>query len=119
MLQPYKDKEKKMTDGIYAVSKMLGDVKFHRHQGIDSSVADQWKEHYTEDFLGEITWQLAESLGYERRISPQMAAHLNRNKDDSTERINEAAHEEMLRLLAEVEGLSDDEAKRLLADERE
>jgi amino acid adenylation domain-containing protein len=65
MLRPYKDQERKMTDGIYDVSKMLGDAKFHEHQNIDSGVADRWEKHYTEDFLGDVTWQVAESLGYE------------------------------------------------------
>jgi hypothetical protein len=65
MLQPYEDQEKKMTDGIYAVSKMLGDVKFHEHKNIDSGVADRWKQSYTEDFLGDISWKVAELLGYE------------------------------------------------------
>ena len=65
MLQPYKDKEKKMTDGVHTISKMLGDVKFHEHKNIDSQVADRWKEFYADDFLGDITWQVAETLGYE------------------------------------------------------
>jgi amino acid adenylation domain-containing protein/FkbH-like protein/non-ribosomal peptide synthase protein (TIGR01720 family)/FkbM family methyltransferase len=66
MLQPYKEKKQRMTDGIYAQSRMLGDVKFHEHQGINASTADSWKQYYSSDFLGNVTWQLAESLGYQR-----------------------------------------------------
>ena len=66
MVQPYKDKKKRMTDGIHKVSRMIGDVKFHEHKAIDSSTADRWKQHYTGDFLGDITWQIAEKFGYER-----------------------------------------------------
>jgi amino acid adenylation domain-containing protein/FkbH-like protein/non-ribosomal peptide synthase protein (TIGR01720 family)/FkbM family methyltransferase len=66
MLQPYKEKKQRMTDGIYAQSRMLGDVKFHEHQGINASTADSWKQYYTSDFLGDVTWRLAESLGYQR-----------------------------------------------------
>ncbi|MEH2351124.1 MAG: amino acid adenylation domain-containing protein [Nostoc sp.] len=66
MLQPYKEKKQRMTDGIYAQSRMVGDVKFHEHQSINPSTADSWKQYYTSDFLGDVTWRLAESLGYQR-----------------------------------------------------
>jgi hypothetical protein len=66
MMQPYLDKQSRMTDGIHPLSKMLGDVKFHEHAGVDSAVADRWKAQLSEDFLSEITWQIAESLGYEK-----------------------------------------------------
>jgi amino acid adenylation domain-containing protein len=66
MAQPYKDKKKKMTDGIHPESKMLGDVKFHTHKGVDRSVADRWAADYDEDFLGDITWKMAETLGYQQ-----------------------------------------------------
>ena len=66
MIQPYLEKQNRMTDGIHPLSKMLGDVKFHEHAEIDSSVAERWREHYREDFLSETTWQMAESLGYEK-----------------------------------------------------
>ncbi|GAX34041.1 non-ribosomal peptide synthetase [Nodularia sp. NIES-3585] len=66
MLQPYKEKKQRMTDGIYAQSRMVGDVKFHEHQGINPSTADSWKQDYNTDFLGDVTWRVAESLGYPR-----------------------------------------------------
>ncbi|MEQ8464527.1 amino acid adenylation domain-containing protein [Coleofasciculus sp. E1-EBD-02] len=66
MLHPYKEKKQRMTDGIYAQSRMLGDVKFHAYQGINPNTADSWQQYYTTDFLGDITWQLAQSLGYVR-----------------------------------------------------
>ena len=68
MAEPYADKEKRMTDGIYAVSKMLGDPKFHTHRQVDPNAAERWREQYTEDFIGEPTWQLAEQVGYSRPI---------------------------------------------------
>jgi thioesterase domain-containing protein len=64
-LRPYEDRKGRMTDGIHPESRMLGDVKFHEHQGIDAAVADRWKESGAADDLGEVTWQTAESLGYE------------------------------------------------------
>jgi amino acid adenylation domain-containing protein len=65
MLEPYKERERRMTDGIHPLAKMLGDVKFHQHQGIDAQVAERWREAYPEDFLGDVTWAMAERLGYE------------------------------------------------------
>jgi amino acid adenylation domain-containing protein len=65
LLQPYKDREKKMTDGIYPASTPMGDIKFHEHRGINPEVADRWKQVETDNFLGDITWQLARSLGYD------------------------------------------------------
>lgn len=66
MLQPYKEKTQRMTDGLHSVSRMLGDPKFHTHQEIDAKSAEKWLQDYTVDFLSEETWQITESLGYER-----------------------------------------------------
>ncbi len=68
MLQPYRDKQKKMTDGLHGVSIMRGDPKFHQYSGIDPEVADRWQADHDADFLGEITWDVAEKLGYPRRL---------------------------------------------------
>ncbi|HEX8145061.1 MAG TPA: sulfotransferase [Pyrinomonadaceae bacterium] len=65
MIEPYRDKERRMTDGIHPESKMHGDMKFHEHQGIDAATAERWKEKSRESELGEITLQLARRLGYE------------------------------------------------------
>ncbi len=66
MLALYEAKQKKrrMTDGLHAESKMLGDVKFHTHQGIDASVNERWRERYQNDFLGAMSWRMAQQLGY-------------------------------------------------------
>ncbi|HEY3570077.1 MAG TPA: amino acid adenylation domain-containing protein, partial [Thermoanaerobaculia bacterium] len=65
MAEPYKAKSARMTDGLHAESRMLGDVKFHQHQGVDTTVAERWREEYKEDFLGEPARELAGRLGYE------------------------------------------------------
>ncbi|MDX1999822.1 MAG: condensation domain-containing protein, partial [Thermoanaerobaculia bacterium] len=69
MARPYGDpaeaRSRRMTDGVHAESRMLGDVKFHQHQGVDADAADAWRHHYHHDFLSEGTWQLAELLGYD------------------------------------------------------
>jgi len=35
-------------------------------RGIDPKIAESWKEVMRDNFLGEVTWELAERLGYER-----------------------------------------------------
>jgi hypothetical protein len=65
MLQPYKDRERRMTDGIHAESRMLGDVKFHSYDRIDVRVGDRWKEEMFE-LSAKTTWEVAAAFGYER-----------------------------------------------------
>jgi amino acid adenylation domain-containing protein len=69
MLQPYKDGAQRMTDGIHAESRMLGDVKFHSYQGIEASVGEKWKEDADRYDLAEETQKVAALLGYERPVS--------------------------------------------------
>ncbi len=66
MAEPYLRRRERMTDGIHAESRMLGNVKFHEHAGIDRAVAERWREAYREDFLGAPTWAVAEALSYPR-----------------------------------------------------
>jgi amino acid adenylation domain-containing protein len=73
MLDPYAEKAQRMTDGIHQLSKMVGDVKFHEHAAIDPTVAESWKGEIGEDFLGEVTWRRAETLGYPRLSQPPSA----------------------------------------------
>ncbi|HEX4959375.1 MAG TPA: non-ribosomal peptide synthase/polyketide synthase, partial [Thermoanaerobaculia bacterium] len=65
MAEPYQPSSARMTDGPHAESRMLGDVKFHEHSGVDASVADRWRESVPESSLGEATRSLASELGYE------------------------------------------------------
>jgi acyl-CoA synthetase (AMP-forming)/AMP-acid ligase II/aryl carrier-like protein len=69
MLEPQQDKGKRMTDGLHKVSQMIGDMKFHQHQGITEGNANLWKTHYDHDFLCDETWALANSLGYTENIA--------------------------------------------------
>ncbi|HEX7181390.1 MAG TPA: amino acid adenylation domain-containing protein, partial [Thermoanaerobaculia bacterium] len=64
MALPYKAKSERMTDGIHAESRMLGDVKFHQHRDVDAAVAERWREELSEDSLGQPTRQTAAQLGY-------------------------------------------------------
>jgi len=64
MIRVYENTQSKMTDGIHPESKMLGDIKFFDHSGIEPRVIDRWKDNYKTGFLGDITLELAKSLGY-------------------------------------------------------
>ena len=64
MLQPYQEKQQRMTTGLHAEARMLGDVKFHSHKTIDATVADRWQAKGAETPLGDVTWAVAETLGY-------------------------------------------------------
>ena len=66
MLEPYKGKERRMTDGIHPLAKMVGDVKFHEHSRVDSSVADRWRSAFRGHRLGEETLAMAQAFGYGR-----------------------------------------------------
>jgi len=65
LAQPCKDVERRMTNGIYPASTPMGDIKFHEHGRTSPEVAERWKQVTTDDFLGDITWQVAISLGYD------------------------------------------------------
>ncbi|HYG61060.1 MAG TPA: condensation domain-containing protein, partial [Thermoanaerobaculia bacterium] len=74
MARPYENRERRMTDGIHAESRMLGDVKFHQHSGVDPAVAESWRGEEREDLLGDLTRQVAELLGYRRGYRRESAA---------------------------------------------
>jgi amino acid adenylation domain-containing protein len=77
MADPYQEKRARMTDGLHEQGRMLGDVKFHEHRGVDVEAAERWRQVYTADFLGEPTWETAAGFGYERRtpgITPAVRA---------------------------------------------
>jgi acyl carrier protein len=64
MLQPYKDKNQRMTDGVTATSMMSGDLKFHLHQGIDPEAANRWQQDRSMETLSDMTRQFAATVGY-------------------------------------------------------
>ncbi len=64
MLEPYREKQQRMTRGLRPQSRMIGDVKFHSHHNINGAVADQWRNRYQRDFLGAPTIEVAARLGY-------------------------------------------------------
>ena len=105
MARPYKDKQKRMTDGIHAASRMLGDIKFHQHADVDPALADRWKETQSEDDLGDITWQIAEELGYEHppATSVQALAPMRRNPRTADAQLPLSFSQERLWILDQLE----------------
>ncbi len=65
MAEPYDGGRARMTDGLYAESRMLGDVKFHQHGRVEAVAAEQWRLELKEESLGEPARELAARLGYE------------------------------------------------------
>jgi aryl carrier-like protein len=78
LLDPYKEKEGRMTDGIHAASTPMGDMKFHKHGSIQPEVADKLKEVATDNFLGDVTWSLAKTFGYEPPGTPVASSGVRR-----------------------------------------
>jgi hypothetical protein len=108
MLQPYKEKQHRMTDGINEMMPMIGDPKFHQHTTIDASAAHRWKKHEAHDRLGPKTWELAESLGYVREgLTREFMSRHSSMKPPVSEHDAEA-------LLARIKQLSDEQVDALL-----
>jgi hypothetical protein len=70
MMEPYKEKRARMTDGVSDLSPMVGDPKFHRHETIDAAAADRWRKCHDQGILSPRTWEMAEALGYVREGPP-------------------------------------------------
>ncbi|MFK7810228.1 MAG: amino acid adenylation domain-containing protein [Saprospiraceae bacterium] len=64
LINPYKDLENKMVDGLYQNSKPMGDIRLLEHGQIDPKLADKWKGVLNDNFLSKTTWNVAEYFGY-------------------------------------------------------
>ncbi len=76
MLDPYGERQQRMTKQIRALNWVIGDPKFNQHKAIDPGAADRWREVYREDFLCADTWRLAELMGYARAQGAASRARL-------------------------------------------
>lgn len=65
LIEPYKEKERKMLDGIHPESMPMGDTHFHGYNQIESAVAEKWM-NITDSGLADVTLELSEQLGYAR-----------------------------------------------------
>lgn len=109
MLRPHNDNGSRMTEGPDGVPRMLGDLKFHSHKGIDSTVADRWAKEQVMPTLSGMTWEMAEHLGYENMLKPS-----NETSIQPISRKNKNLNQ----FLEELKQLSDDDVRLLLENER-
>jgi hypothetical protein len=100
MAEPYRDKERRMTDGPHAESRMLGDVKFLQHRGIDAGVADRWAAHRAAESLGAPTRALAAVLGYPTAGQPPPTLPRTERPEETLARLGQLSDEEVEVLLA-------------------
>ena len=70
VLEPYKERDKRMTDGIHPLSKMLGDVKFHEHQGIEAEAAERWRSKSEKNGDGRRLTEMNVAPRRATRLSP-------------------------------------------------
>ncbi len=91
MAAPYREPAQRMADGIHPLSKMLGDVKFHEHTGVDAAPADRWQQQLEMgDALGDETWAIAERLGYPRVADEALkAVPISRQESQSIRQVKE------------------------------
>jgi acyl-CoA synthetase (AMP-forming)/AMP-acid ligase II len=109
MVNPYQEKQRRMTDGVTDLAPMVGDPKFHRHDDIDPTAADRWRKYEVPDFLGPKTWAMAESLGYVREGPPR--EQRTPEADGATPGLTSHEAES---LLARLDQLSDEQVEALL-----
>lgn len=95
LLTPYKDKERKMTDGIYAASTPMGDTKFLSHGEINPKAAEGWKKVAADNFLGDATWEVARALGYDAPAPPEEAGAREERESAATRRGRLARQKEL------------------------
>ena len=116
MIEPYLEKQKRMTDGVHEVGKMLGDIKFHEHRGIEASVAESWRNQYREEFLSDATWDVAEKLGYDRFYSGiSSAAPDAHDALILSPIVSGSGNGDIEKMIAEIPHLSDDEVTKMLS----
>jgi amino acid adenylation domain-containing protein len=68
LLEPYKEKERKMLDGIHPESMPMGDTHFHGYEQIEAAVAQKWMNG-DDGGLADMTLDVAEQLGYARPVA--------------------------------------------------
>ena len=64
VLNPYEQREQRMTDGVKAQSMPIDDPNFHQRQAIDPALADRWKTVTLPSPLSAGVQHLMQQLGY-------------------------------------------------------
>jgi len=114
MSEPYRERAERMTDGVRAESKMLGDVKFHEHRGIEAGVGERWREAAGSLEIGELTRELARSLSYAAQAEANEFATTGTQRKSLTpiRQVDEIANDE--HIAADISVMSDQEVEAML-----
>lgn len=81
MIEPYRNLDRKMTDGIYPQSTPMGDTEFLARDRIDPAAARSALGGEPQGGLSELTWELAAAFGYERSATQGPVARMGRAAD--------------------------------------
>ena len=79
LLDPYENASSAAANDIHTAD----DPRFHEHGAIKPEVAEGWRGVLADNFLSQLTWELAEELGYEKprelrpvhSVQPVQAVH--------------------------------------------
>jgi len=114
MSEPYRERAERMTDGVRAESKMLGDIKFHEHRGIEAGVGERWRKTAGSLQIGEVTSELAKSLGYVAQAEANNLPTVGAKAKSLTpiRRVDEKANDEQI--AADISVMSDQEVEAML-----
>jgi amino acid adenylation domain-containing protein len=114
MSEPYRERAERMTDGVRAESKMLGDIKFHEHRGIEAGVGERWRQTAGSLQIAEVTSELAKSLGYVAQAEANNLPTVGAKAKSLTpiRRVDEKANDEQI--AADISVMSDQEVEAML-----
>lgn len=116
MAKPYQYPENRMIEPIHSHTVMLGDLKFNQHKQVNPNTAYRWQENLQEDFLGDITWEMAQKFGYDRQVVSQILSS-NQEKLSIQTLLAQSDAEEltaMINMINELEEMSEKEASEIL-----
>ncbi len=74
LLTPYQNIEQKAIDGIHKASRSMSDSNLLKFKSINAKKSEEWKAVTKDNFLSDLSWQLAAKLGYpvlNKASSPQ------------------------------------------------
>jgi natural product biosynthesis luciferase-like monooxygenase protein/amino acid adenylation domain-containing protein len=78
LLDPYKHSTAQIPAGLHTSD----DPRFHEHAKIKPEIAEGWRAAATDNFLSDLSWQLAERLGYENPTTLRSIAPISRPAND-------------------------------------
>ena len=64
LLTPYQNIDNKNIDGIHQDSRSMSDNNLLKFKGINAAKANEWKAQPKDNFLSDLSWQLANQFGY-------------------------------------------------------